>query len=269
MMLLAVDVGNTQTAAGVFSDDVLLHQWRLSTVRTATLDELAAQHDAMLHLRGASLSDVDALVVSSVVPSLTASYRDLSERYLDETALIVGPGVRTGMPIAIDNPHEVGADRIVNAVAAFERYGGPCIVVDFGTATNFDCVSADGRYMGGAITPGIEVSMEALASRAARLLRIELVEPPTAIGRSTVAALQSGILYGAVAMVDGLTARLKSELGSDAVVIATGGLSQLIESLSDQIDEHEPILTLEGLRIVYERNVHTSETGGSRRGQSE
>jgi len=268
MMLLAIDVGNTQTAAGVFFGDALLHQWRLSTVRTATLDELAAQHDAMLHLRGASLSDIDALVVSSVVPSLTASYRDLAERYLEEPALVIGPGVKTGMPIAIDNPHEVGADRIVNAVAAYTRFGGPCIVVDFGTATNFDCISADGRYLGGAITPGIEVSMEALTSRAARLLRVELVEPPAAIGRSTVSALQSGILYGAVAMVDGLTTRLKAELGDDAVVVATGGLSGLIESLSDQIDEHEPILTLEGLRIVHERNASVSETGGGRRGRS-
>ena len=267
MMLLAIDVGNTQTVAGVFLGESLLHQWRLSTVRTATLDELAAQHDAMLHLRGASLSDMDAVVVSSVVPSLTASYRALADRYLDEPALVIGPGVRTGMPIAIDNPHEVGADRIANAVAAYARFGGPCIVVDFGTATNFDCVSADGRYMGGAITPGIEVSMEALTSRAARLLRIELVEPPSVIGRSTVAALQSGILYGAVAMVDGLTARLKSELGDDAVVVATGGLSRLIVRLSDQIDEHEPNLTLEGLRIVYERNAHAGDIG-DRRGRT-
>lgn len=268
MMLLAIDVGNTQTAAGVFSGDVLLHQWRLSTVRTATLDELAAQHDAMLRLRGASLADIDALVVSSVVPSLTASYRDLADRYLERSALVIGPGVKTAMPISIDNPHEVGADRIVNAVAAFERFGGPCIVVDFGTATNFDCVSTDGRYVGGAISPGIEISMEALTSRAARLLRIELVEPPSVIGRSTVGALQSGILYGAVAMVDGLTARIKSELGQDAIVIATGGLSGLIESLSDQIDEHEPTLTLEGLRIVYERNLHASEAGHGRKGRS-
>jgi type III pantothenate kinase len=254
-MLLAIDVGNTQTVAGVFHGEELLHQWRLSTVRTATLDELAAQHDSMLHLRGSSLSDVVDMVVSSVVPTLTAGYRDLATRYLDQPALVIGPGVRTSMPIVIDNPHEVGADRIVNSVAAFRRYGGPCIVVDFGTATNFDCVSAAGEYLGGAIAPGIEVSVEALISRAARLLKVEFVEPVSAIGKSTVAALQSGIIYGTVAMVDGLVARLKGELGTDAVVIATGGLSELIVPLSIEIDEHDPTLTLAGLRMVHELNT--------------
>lgn len=254
-MLLAIDVGNTQTVAGVFHGEELLHQWRTSTVRTATLDELAAQHDAMLRLRGSSLSDVADMVVSSVVPTLTAGYRDLATRYLDQPALVIGPGVRTSMPIVIDNPHEVGADRIVNSVAAFRRYGGPCIVVDFGTATNFDCVSAAGEYLGGAIAPGIEVSVEALISRAARLLKVEFVEPASAIGKSTVAALQSGILYGTVAMVDGLVARLKAELGGDAVVVATGGLSELIVPLSIEIDEHDPTLTLVGLRLVHEQNI--------------
>ena len=254
-MLLAIDVGNTQTVAGVFHGEELLHQWRLSTVRTATLDELAAQHDSMLRLRGSSLSDVADMVVSSVVPTLTAGYRDLATRYLDEPALVIGPGVRTSMPIVIDNPHEVGADRIVNSVAAFRRYGGPCIVVDFGTATNFDCVSAAGEYLGGAIAPGIEVSVEALISRAARLLKVEFIEPASVIGKSTVAALQSGIIYGTVAMVDGLVARLKGELGTDAVVIATGGLSELIVPLSIEIDEHDPTLTLAGLRMVHEMNA--------------
>lgn len=257
-MLLAIDVGNTQTVAGVFHGDELLHRWRTSTVRTATLDELAAEHDAMLRLRGSSLSDVDDMVVSSVVPTLTAGYRDLAARYLDRAALVIGPGVRTGMPIAIDNPHEVGADRIVNSVAAFRRHGGPCVVVDFGTATNFDCVSAAGEYMGGAIAPGVEVSVEALTSRAARLLKVEFVEPPQAIGKSTVGALQSGIIYGTVAMVDGLVARLKVELGSDAVVVATGGLAGLIVPLSLEIDEHDPTLTLDGLRMVHELNAARS-----------
>lgn len=251
-MLLAIDVGNTQTVAGVFHGEDLLHQWRLSTVRTATLDELAAAHDSMLHLRGGSLSAVADMVVSSVVPTLTAGYRDLATRYLDRPALVIGPGVRTSMPIVIDNPHEVGADRIVNSVAAFRRYGGPCIVVDFGTATNFDCVSAAGEYLGGAIAPGIEVSVEALTSRAARLLKVEFVEPAFAIGKSTVAALQSGIIYGTVAMVDGLVARLKGELGRDAVVIATGGLSELIVPLSIEIDEHDSTLTLAGLQMIHE-----------------
>jgi len=254
-MLLAIDVGNTQTVAGVFHGEELLHRWRISTVRTATLDELAAQHDSMLRLRGSSLSDVADMIVSSVVPTLTAGYRDLAGRYLDQPAVVIGPGVRTGMPIDIDNPHEAGADRIVNSVAAFRRYGGPCIVVDFGTATNFDCVSAAGEYVGGAIAPGIEVSVEALTSRAARLLKVEFVAPDFAIGKSTVSALQSGILYGTVGMVDGLCARLKTELGEDAIVVATGGLSELIVPLSDQIDEHDPTLTLDGLRLIHEQNV--------------
>jgi type III pantothenate kinase len=257
-MLLAIDVGNTQTVAGVFHGNELLHRWRTSTVRTATLDELAAEHDAMLRLRGSSLGDVDDMVVSSVVPALTAGYRDLAARYLDRPALVIGPGVRTGMPIAIDNPHEVGADRIVNSVAAFRRYGGPCIVVDFGTATNFDCVSEAGEYIGGAIAPGIEVSVEALTTRAARLLKVEFVEPPQAIGRSTVGALQSGIIFGTVAMVDGLVARLKAELGAEALVVATGGLASLIVPLSVEIDEHDPTLTLDGLRLVHEMNAARS-----------
>lgn len=254
-MLLGIDVGNTQTVAGVFHGEELLHQWRTSTVRTATLDELAAEHDAMLRLRGSSLGDVDDMVVSSVVPALTAGYRDLAARYLDRPALVVGPGVRSGMQILIDNPHEVGADRIVNSVAAFKRFGGPCIVVDFGTATNFDCVSEKGEYLGGAIAPGIEVSVEALTSRAARLLKVEFVEPAAAIGKSTVGALQSGIIYGTVAMVDGLVARLKQELGLEAIVVATGGLADLIVPLSVEIDEHCPTLTLDGLRLIYEINA--------------
>lgn len=259
-MLLAIDVGNTQTAAGIYQGDVLLHQWRTSTVRTATLDELAAEHDAMLHLRGASLADVDHMVVSSVVPSLTTGYRDLAIRYLDQPALVVGPGVKTGMPIAIDNPHEVGGDRIVNSVAARKLVGAPCIVVDFGTATNFDCVSPAGEYAGGAIAPGIEISLEALAGRAARLLRVELNDPGAVIGKSTVGALQSGVLYGTVAMVDGMCVRIKDELDPHAVVVATGGLAGLIVPHSEQIDEHVPDLTLDGLRIIHELNRGASST---------
>lgn len=254
-MLLAIDVGNTQSVAGVFQGETLLHQWRISTIRTATLDELAAQHDAMLRLRGASLGDVEHMVVSSVVPSLTTGYRDLAQRYLDTSALVIGPGVKTGMRIAIDNPHEVGADRIVNAVAAHRQFGTACVVVDFGTATNFDCVSAAGEYLGGAIAPGIEVSMEALAGRAARLLRIELVDPGAAIGRSTVAALQSGVLFGTVAMVDGMCERLKAELDTAAVVVATGGLAGMIVPHSTQIEEFEPTLTLDGLRMIHDMNA--------------
>jgi type III pantothenate kinase len=254
-MLLAIDVGNTQTVAGVSQGAELLHHWRVSTVRTATVDELAAQHDKILELRGGSLTGIESMVVSSVVPTLTVAYRDLARRYMDRPALVVGPGVRTGMALAIDNPHELGADRLVNAVAAFRRYGGPCLVVDFGTATNIDEVSERGEYLGGVIAPGLEISVEALTSRAARLLKVDLVAPPGAIGKSTVEALQSGIIYGTVAMVDGLVARLKGELGPSALTVATGGLAELIVPLSEQIDEHEPFLTLEGLRIIHELNV--------------
>ena len=178
---------------------------------------------------------------------------------------MVGPGVRTGMPLAIDNPHEVGADRIANAVAAFERFGGPCIIVDFGTATNFDVVSAAGEYLGGVIAPGIEVSLEALTSRAARLGRIDLAPPARVIGKSTVECLRSGIVHGTVAMVDGMVVRLKEELSPDALVIATGGLAPLVTSLSVEIDEQDPLLTLEGLRLVHVRNSPAETAGGRRR----
>jgi type III pantothenate kinase len=253
-MLLAIDVGNTQTLAGVYSGDELLHEWRLSTERNATEDELAADHDQILRLRGGSLGALDEMVVGSVVPTLTSAYGSLALKYLGREALVVGPGVRTGMQLAIDNPHELGADRIVNAVAAHRRWGGPCIVVDFGTATTFDAVSAAGEYLGGAIAPGIETSLDALTSRAARLVRIDLVAPPRAIGKSTVESMRSGIVYGTVAMVDGVVARMKEELGPETFVVATGGLASLVTRHSLEIDEVEPLLTLEGLRLVHELN---------------
>lgn len=264
-MLLAIDVGNTQTMAGVYQGHELLHEWRISTIPGATADELAAHHDQILRLRGGSLQALDEMVVGSVVPLLSAAYRGLALKYLDGEALVVGPGVRTGISLAIDNPHEVGADRIANAVAAFERFGGPCIVVDFGTATNFDVVSATGEYLGGVITPGIEVSLEALTSRAARLARIDLVPPARVIGKSTVECLRSGIVHGTVAMVDGMVVRLKEELSPDALVIATGGLAPLVTSLSVQIDEQDPLLTLEGLRLVHARNSAAEASRGRRR----
>lgn len=253
-MLLAIDVGNTQTMAGIYHGRELIHEWRISTVQTATADELAADHDQILRLRGGSLQALEAMVVGSVVPSLSRAYRDLSLKYLDREAVVIGPGVRTGVQLAIDNPHEVGADRIANAVAALERFGGPCIVVDFGTATNFDVVSAAGEYLGGVIAPGIEVSLEALTSRAARLGRVDLVAPSRVIGKSTVECLRSGVIFGTAAMVDGLIVRMKDELSPDALVVATGGLSALVARHSLQIDEHAPQLTLEGLRLVFERN---------------
>jgi type III pantothenate kinase len=264
-VLLAIDVGNTQTQAGVYSGDQLLHEWRLRTERQATADELAADHDQILRLRGGSLAELDEMVVASVVPALSAAYGSLSLKYLSREALVVGPGVRTGVPLAIDNPRELGPDRIVNAVAAFRRHGGPCIVVDFGTATTFDAVSAAGEYLGGAIAPGIETSLDALASRAARLVKVDLVAPDRAIGKSTVESMRAGIVYGTVAMVDGLCARMKDELGPDAVVVATGGLSSLVFPHSEQIDEVDPLLTLEGLRLVHELNVRKPAPTGDAR----
>lgn len=264
-MLLAIDVGNTQTMAGVYHGRELLHEWRISTIPGATADELAAHHDQILRLRGGSLQALDQMVVGSVVPPLSAAYRNLSLKYLDREAIVVGPGIRTGVSLAIDNPHEVGADRIANAVAALERFGGPCIVVDFGTATNFDVVSEAGEYLGGVIAPGIEVSLEALTSRAARLARVDLVPPARVIGKSTVECLRSGIVFGTVAMVDGVVARMKEELSPDALVVATGGLAGLVASHSLQIDEHEPLLTLEGLRLVHERNVAPENGRATRR----
>ena len=254
-MLLAIDVGNTQTQAGVYSGDELLHEWRISTDRGATADELAADHDQILRLRGGSLGELDEMVVASVVPTLSTAYRSLATKYLRREALVIGPGVRTGVSLAIDNPHELGADRIVNAVAAHRRHGGPCIVVDFGTATTFDAVSALGEYLGGAIAPGIETSLEALTARAARLVKVELVAPERAIGKSTTESMRSGIVFGTVAMVDGVVERMKDELGHEAVVVATGGLASLVFPLSEQIDEVDPLLTLEGLRLVHELNV--------------
>lgn len=252
--LLAIDVGNTQTLAGVYHGERLLHEWRISTERGATADELAAAHDQIMRLRGGSLDELDALIVSSVVPTLTAGYRDLSAKYLDKQALVIGPGIKTGMPLLIDNPRELGADRLVNAVAAYHHHGGPCIVVDFGTATNLDVVSADGEYLGGIIAPGVHTSLEALASRAARLITVDLVPPERLIGRSTVEAMRSGLVLGTVAMVDGLVARLREEVGDEAAVIATGGLASLVTTLSQEIEFHEPLLTLEGLRLVHELN---------------
>jgi type III pantothenate kinase len=246
----------------VYHRDELLHEWRISTERAATADELAADHDQILRLRGGSLASLDEMVVASVVPALSASYASLALKYLQREALMIGPGVRTGISLAIDNPHELGADRIVNAVAAHQRHDGPCIVVDFGTATTFDAVSEAGEYVGGVIAPGIETSLDALAARAARLVKIDLVAPSRVIGKSTVESMRSGVVYGAVAMVDGIVARMREELGPDTLVIATGGLADLVCSLSLQIDENDPLLTLEGLRLVHELNVRRPTATG-------
>ena len=254
-MLLAIDVGNSNIVLGVFDGAALVQSWRLQTLRERTSDELGLLVDGLFAHSRIERVQIRGVVLGSVVPPLTGTIRAMTERYFGVPAMTVEPGVNTGMPILYENPWEVGADRIVNSIAAFRRFGGSCIVVDFGTATNFDCVSESGEYLGGAIAPGIEVAVEALTSRAARLLKVEFVEPAAAIGKSTVAALQSGIIYGTVAMVDGLVARLKAELGAGSLVVATGGLAELIVPLSVEIDEHAPTLTLEGLRLVYEQNA--------------
>ena len=253
-MLLVVDVGNTQSHVGLFEADELTEHWRFHTARTATADELAVYVTALLRLRGLALSDIEALSVSCVVPALAQEYDQLIARYLDGRGALVGPEIRTGMPIRIDNPRELGADRLVNAVAAFDHFGGPCIAVDFGTAVNYDVVSGDGEYLGGVIAPGIEISLEALSQRAAALPRVRLEAPESAIGRGTLSAIQSGVIYGYAGQVDGLVGRIREELGSEAPAIATGGFAGVIAPHCEQIDEVDDLLTLTGLRLIWERN---------------
>jgi type III pantothenate kinase len=254
-MLLAIDVGNTQTHLGAFDGERLVEHWRFQTRAGATGDELAERIAGMLALSGVTLADIDAVCASSVVPPLGTQYEQLTERYMGDTTsfLAVEPGVKTGMPIRIDNPVEVGADRLVNAVAAYDRIGGACVVVDFGTGINFDAVSADGEYLGGAIAPGLEVSLTALVERAARIPRIELAEPETAIGRSSRAAIQSGVVFGFAGLIDGVVRRIEDELG-DATMLATGGLAAAIVPFTETIDEVDEMLTLKGLRLIHDRN---------------
>jgi type III pantothenate kinase len=253
-MLLAVDVGNTQTHLGMFRDEELLEHWRFATVRESTADELATVLVGLLHLRGLALDDVGAAIVSSVVPQLVHEYQGVGERYLGGNLLVVGPGLRSGIPILTERPHEVGADRLVNSVAAYERIKSACIVVDFGTAITYDVVSADGELLGAIISPGIEISLEALSERAARLPRVELEAPPELIGRNTETSIQSGVIYGFAGQVDGIVGRLREELGVEARVIATGGLATSIAPFCEEIDEVDDLLTLTGLRLLWERN---------------
>jgi type III pantothenate kinase len=252
-MLLAVDVGNTQTHLGAFDDERLVEHWRFQTRAGATGDELAERIAGMLALSGVGLEDLHSVCVSSVVPPLGAQYEQLSERYTDADCLCIGPGVKTGMPIRIDNPLEVGADRLVNAVAAYERFKSACVVVDFGTGINFDAVSAAGEYLGGAIAPGLEISLTALVERAARIGRIELEEPETAIGRSSRAAIQSGVVFGFAGLIDGVVRRIEEEMG-EVELLATGGLASTIVPFTETIDEVDEMLTLKGLRLIHERN---------------
>jgi type III pantothenate kinase len=253
-MLLAVDVGNTQTHLGMFRDDALVEHWRFATVRESTADEVASVLVGLLHLRGLTLEDVSAAIVSSVVPQLVHEYQQVGERYLGGNLLVVGPGLRSGIPIRTERPHEVGADRLVNSVAAYDRVGSACIVVDFGTAITYDVVSADGELLGAIISPGIEISLEALSERAARLPRVELEAPPELIGRNTETSIQSGVIYGFAGQVDGIVGRLRQELGVEARAIATGGLASSIAPFCEEIDEVDDLLTLTGLRLLWERN---------------
>jgi type III pantothenate kinase len=298
-MLLAIDVGNTQTVIGLFASVTtrrqippdsggdepataiapdssaarksgemadLLHHWRLATVAERTADEYALLVTELLNLVGLGFADVsardgvDGIVVSSSVPDVTSAIREMAHRWFDIPLVVIEPGIRTGMPILYDNPKDVGADRVANAVGAIDLYGAPAIVVDMGTATTFDAISAAGEYAGGAITPGIEISVKALFEHAAALRRVELVEPRNVIGKSTVESIQSGVIYGYTGLVDAMCRRISKELGQPAI-IATGGLAGLITPLSEMIQYHEPWLTLHGLRLVFDRNVAKDDSG--------
>jgi type III pantothenate kinase len=254
-MLLAIDVGNTETVVGVFRDEELAWRWRMATVPDRTADELALLFGGFLQQQELSFDrNVTGVVLSSVVPSATQALREMVRRYFRFQPVVVEPGVKTGVPVLTDNPKEVGADRIVNALAAFTAYGGPCVVVDFGTATTFDCVSDGGEYVGGVIAPGLQVAARALFEHTARLPLVELVAPPAAIGKNTVESVQSGLIFGYAALIDGMVERISKELGHPTVV-ATGGLASVVIEECRTIDHHEPWLTLEGLRLVFEKNA--------------
>jgi len=254
-MLLVVDVGNTQTHFGTWRDDELIEHWRFATVRESTADELGAALRSLLELRGVTLDDLSASIVSSTVPQLGPEWATMAGRYLSHEMLVVGPGIRTGMAIRYDNPREIGADRLVNAVAAYDKVRGAVVVVDFGTAITYDPVSAEGEYLGGIITPGVEISIEALTSRAAALPRVDIAPPRSLIGKSTIDAIRSGIVYGFAGQVDSIVRRLRAEMGEDTETIATGGLAGHIVPFTETIDEVDDLLTLKGLRLIHYRNA--------------
>jgi type III pantothenate kinase len=252
-MLLVVDAGNTHTHLGTFRGEELVEHWRFATVRSSTADELGSALLNLLELRSLTFEDISASIISSTVPDLVPEWTEMAQRYLGHEMPSVGPGIRTGMPIRIDNPREVGADRLVNSIAAYDRVGDACIVVDFGTALTYDAVSADGEYLGGIIAPGVEISMEALTVRAAKLRKIDLAAPRSLIGKSTEDAMRAGLVYGFAAQVDGIVTRMRDELGQETEAIATGGLARHIVPYCESIDDIDDELTLTGLRIIWER----------------
>ncbi|MCJ7652906.1 MAG: type III pantothenate kinase [Actinobacteria bacterium] len=254
-MLLGIDVGNTQTVIGIFDGDTIQHHWRIATERERTADEIALTLTGFLNLYEQKLDDIDGMIVSSVVPEMTSALVRMARDILKVEPLVVDSDTDTGVPILYDDPSQVGADRLVNAAAAIKKYGTPCVVVDFGTATTLDAITRSGEYLGGTISPGIEISSLALFRAAARLSRVELVAPANPIGRNTVESIQSGIINGAAGQVDRLVELFKSEIGEDAKVVGTGGLAEIVADRCRTIEEWDPLLTLDGLKLIYERNA--------------
>ena len=254
-MLLAVDIGNTNVTLALFEGERLVADWRVTSHRERTADELAVELSQLFNLRGCDLDVVTGVVISSVVPNLNPALIEASRRYLNCEPVMVGPGVKTSVRVRYENPKDVGADRIANALAAFSKYGGPVVVIDFGTAVTYDAISAEGDYLGGAIAPGVEISLDALVSHTAMLRRVEAVAPDTVIGRNTIASIQSGLIWGFVAQVEGMVERMIAELGGKATVIATGGQAGMVAGLTHVIQAVDPLLTLEGLRLIYLQNA--------------